>query len=192
MHTSSGLKSTLMSLIQINKCLDIHYRFDVSTMQQSIKPKIRNSPMSIEQVETFKTASGEETVNPVKQYIQDSLRLGVPAKIEFSLSGLVNWRMGPVWLESLNFKVLPPYSLPDPDNQDLDEATHHMWDYATKVLDTIEPVPYENLADYKHLVPVAANLLETLRTQIKENPYQSMFTLSRDGILVTATLTFKP
>ena len=137
--------------------------------------------------------------NPVKTFIQNAVVDGFPVIIKLRFSGNVDWNLAGVWVRDLELNVTAPYGNAVVDSTDPVElegqkevAVRKVWNYGLQPLEFIEPVPYENLAQYEHLVDVAKEVFSKLRDSIEAAPYMSLHRAELEGISVTAEFLVKP
>lgn len=137
--------------------------------------------------------------NPVKTFIQNAVVDGFPVIIKLRFSGNVDWNLAGVWVRDLELNVTAPYGNAVVDSTDPVElegqkeaVVRKVWNYGLQPLEFIEPVPYENLAQYEHLVDAAKEVFSKLRDSIEAAPYMSLHRAELAGISVTAEFLVKP
>lgn len=144
-----------------------------------------NINMSLTQTETH-----DADTNGPQLLIKKAVLEGFPSLVILRFIGQVDWNLNGVWVRDLELKVTPPYASPDTDN--LEKTVTELWEYALRPLDTIEPVPYENLACCEPAVEIAKELIEKLKASVSANPYLSEHRMESKGVAVSAELLFKP
>lgn len=134
--------------------------------------------------------------NPVKTFIQNAVHDGFPVIIKLRFSGNVDWNLRGVWVRDLELNVTTPYGSMIWDPTKLEEqkdlAVRKVWEYGLRPLEFIEPVPYENVAGFEHLVDAAKDAIEELKQSIEACPYMSLHRAELAGISVTAEMLVKP
>lgn len=130
-----------------------------------------------------------EPLNPTVDFIRRAMMQGQPAVVMVTLSGDISWKLGGVWLGNVTLPIHAPYASCEA------EAVHQTlldtWNYALRIFDAVEPVPFENLSDNEALVPEAIALIERVKQSIIGQPYLGRHYFSERGVNIEIEMTFK-